>query len=252
MTHTLLTFITLAALLTAEAATAQSARIVLVSTRSASDPKTGSIEIFSADVDQDSPPLQLTESARINWNIGNLVREKIGIACSPRGDRIAFTANRGGNRDIYLIDIDGTGEVRLTTDVAKDHAPAWSPDGQRIAFRSERSGDPEIFVVNGDGSGLARLTDSPGRDDNPAWSPDGNRIAFTSTRDGLPAIFAMDPDGVLHQMAREGHPVTPELVSRLSPYVRQHIRRFGQYVLDMEDKPEPLQPKSVPLTTIPS
>jgi len=32
---------------------------------------------------------------------------------------------------------------------------------------------------------------------------------------------------------------------------RQHIRRFGQYVLDTEDKPEPLQPKPVPLTTVP-
>ena len=62
----------------------------------------------------------------------------------------------------------------------------------------------------------------------------------------------VDLTDVLHQMAREGYPVTPELVSRLSPYVRQHIRRFGQYVLDMEDKPEPLQPKPVPLTTIPS
>ena len=49
------------------------------------------------------------------------------------------------------------------------------------------------------------------------------------------------------EMADEGYPVTPELISRLSPYVRQHIRRFGQYVLDMEDKPEPLQPKPVPL-----
>lgn len=34
--------------------------------------------------------------------------------------------------------------------------------------------------------------------------------------------------------------------------VHQHIRRFGQYVLDMEDKPQPLQPKPVPLTTVPN
>jgi TnpA family transposase len=62
----------------------------------------------------------------------------------------------------------------------------------------------------------------------------------------------VDLTDVLHEMARDGYPVTPELVSRLSPYVRQHIRRFGQYVLDMEDKPESLQPKSVPLTTMPN
>ena len=62
----------------------------------------------------------------------------------------------------------------------------------------------------------------------------------------------VDLTDVLHQMAREGYEISPELVSHLSPYVRQHIRRFGQYVLDMEDKPQPLQPKVVPLTTMPN
>jgi len=62
----------------------------------------------------------------------------------------------------------------------------------------------------------------------------------------------VDLTEVLHQMAREGYEITPELVSHLSPYARQHIRRFGQYVLDMEDNPQPLQPKPVPLTTMPN
>jgi len=62
----------------------------------------------------------------------------------------------------------------------------------------------------------------------------------------------VDLTDVLHEMAREGCEITPELVSHLSPYARQHIRRFGQYVLDMEDKPLPLQPKVVPLTTMPN
>ena len=62
----------------------------------------------------------------------------------------------------------------------------------------------------------------------------------------------VDLTDVLHQMAHEGYPITPERVQRLSPYVRQHIRRFGQYVLDMEDPSDPLQPKPVPLTTRPN
>lgn len=189
MTRTLMAFGTLTILLAAEAATAQSA-ILLVRYIA------GSMEICSADVDGDSPPLQLTDSAQMNYSLINLNDEKIGIAVSPRGDRIAFVANRGGNRDIYLLDADGTGEVPLTTHEAKDDAPAWSPDGQRIAFRSDRSGDPEIYIVGPDGSGLTRLTDSPGKDYNPAWSPDGSRIAFTSLRNGVPRqVFVMDADG---------------------------------------------------------
>lgn len=55
----------------------------------------------------------------------------------------------------------------------------------------------------------------------------------------------VDLTKVLNTMASEGYGVTRELVGRLSPYLREHIRRFGQYRLDMEDKPEPLAPRRV-------
>jgi TnpA family transposase len=48
---------------------------------------------------------------------------------------------------------------------------------------------------------------------------------------------------VLTNLAAEGWPLTKELVGRLSPYMREHIRRFGQYILDMDDLPPPLAPK---------
>lgn len=55
-----------------------------------------------------------------------------------------------------------------------------------------------------------------------------------------------DLNDVLSSMAGDGHPVTPELVARLSPYTREHIRRFGQYVLDMTNPPVPLNPAPLP------
>jgi hypothetical protein len=55
-----------------------------------------------------------------------------------------------------------------------------------------------------------------------------------------------DLSGALSSMAKDGHPVTPALVACLSPYMREHIRRFGQYVLDMDDLPEPLNPQPLP------
>ena len=51
---------------------------------------------------------------------------------------------------------------------------------------------------------------------------------------------------VLSSMAEDGISVTPSLVARLSPYTREHVRRFGQYVLDMNDLPEPLNPRPLP------
>lgn len=52
--------------------------------------------------------------------------------------------------------------------------------------------------------------------------------------------------GVLSPMGTDGHPVTPGLVACLSPCVREHIRRFGQYVLDMDDLLGPLDLQPLP------
>jgi hypothetical protein len=49
-----------------------------------------------------------------------------------------------------------------------------------------------------------------------------------------------DLTNVLADMAAEGWCLTRGLVARLSPYMREHLRRFGQYVLDMDDLPPPL------------
>jgi TnpA family transposase len=53
----------------------------------------------------------------------------------------------------------------------------------------------------------------------------------------------VDMTNVLRALQQEGLSVTPEVVSHLSPYLTEHIKRFGQYVLDMDTQPEPLQPK---------
>jgi hypothetical protein len=48
---------------------------------------------------------------------------------------------------------------------------------------------------------------------------------------------------VLASMAQDKLPVTSGLVASLSPCTREHIRRFGQYILDMNDLPKPLEPQ---------
>ena len=59
-------------------------------------------------------------------------------------------------------------------------------------------------------------------------------------------VNVADMTEVLASMAKDGHRVTPELVACLSPYTREHIRRFGQYALDMDDLPAPLDPQPLP------
>ena len=118
-----------------------------------------------------------------------------GTPTAASADRIAFSSHRDGNREIYVMNADGSGVTRLTNNSAEDGSPAWSPDGRRIAFYSLRDGNYEIYVMNADGSGVTRLTNNSADDVTPAWSPDGRRIAFTSLRDGNYEIYVMNADG---------------------------------------------------------
>src|SRR5205823_1190404 len=102
----------------------------------------------------------------------------------PAAGQIAFTTDRDGNPEIYVMNADGAGLRNLTNNPDNDGLPDWSPDGTRIAFRSDRDGNAEIYVMNADGSGLRNLSNNPSLDLEPTWSRDGTRIAFYSERDG--------------------------------------------------------------------
>src|SRR6476661_273194 len=72
--------------------------------------------------------------------------------------KIAFDSCADGNCEIYIINPDGTGEVRLTFNPATDYDPALSWSGNKIAFISNRDGNSELYVMGLDGSNPTRLT----------------------------------------------------------------------------------------------
>jgi Tol biopolymer transport system component len=98
---------------------------------------------------------------------------------------------RGGYRDVYVMNADGSGQRRL---VQRGIRPRWAPDGQLISFMSRRDDNWEIYVMNADGSGEKRLTRNPEYDAFPAWSPDARKIAFVRNLRN-PNIYVMNADG---------------------------------------------------------
>ena len=111
---------------------------------------------------------------------------------SPDGRRIAFLSRRDGNKELYVMNADGSGQRRLTRDASISATPAWSPDGRTLAFESVRNGTTGVYVVNADGGGQRRLARNGHA---PAWSPDGRTIAFF----GGPNIYLMNADGSEHR-----------------------------------------------------
>ena len=110
--------------------------------------------------------------------------------------QIAFSSNRDGNYEIYVMDADGKNQRKLTNGSFDNWAPSWSPDGEPIVFASNREGfgSSEIFVMNADGKNRQRLTGNRQNDLFPSWSPDGERIAFVSRREGNSEIYVINTE----------------------------------------------------------
>jgi Tol biopolymer transport system component len=96
---------------------------------------------------------------------------------------IAFSAEIDGNRDIYVVDVDGTNQTRLTNHLEWDWSPNWSPDGETLAFLSMRDGNSEVYSMDANGTNARRLTNNQSFEGYPVWSPDGKSIAYASDRD---------------------------------------------------------------------
>jgi hypothetical protein len=90
---------------------------------------------------------------------------------SPADDRVALVSTEPGNDEIFVINADGSGLRRLTTNNWEwDKHPTWSPDGQFILFYSNRdSGRRQLWVMKPDGSEQRNVSNNVYNDWDPIW-----------------------------------------------------------------------------------
>ena len=93
--------------------------------------------------------------------------------------RIVYTSQVGGNRDIWIVRADGSGQRQLTVNPGFDSYPAVSPDGRYIVFSSDRTGTHHLWRMNLDGSQQTQLTDGFG-ERSATVSPDGRWVYYNT------------------------------------------------------------------------
>jgi len=181
---------------------------------------------------------------------------------SPDGTRIAFTSDRGGGDNIWIMNADGSDKRQLTReDFRLMHQPTWSPDGQFIAAkkhfttgRSLGTGEVWLYHVSG-GSGVA-LVERPNPQHQkelgePIYAPDGSAIYYTRNVTSGPIFeYAQDSNTDLFHIERydlERGEVTTAVAGlggavRPTPspdgtkiaFVRRENTRSKLYVKDLE------------------
>jgi Tol biopolymer transport system component len=133
-------------------------------------------ELFRAAADG-TDPVQLTSTPGL---------PEFNPSVSPDGRQIAFRQNIGDDREIFIMNVDGTGLRNLTNTpeatTFEESRPKFSADGKWIYFdRFDAANQGDIFRMKTDGSELTNLTNTPSfLDVEVAPSPDGKRLAFSS------------------------------------------------------------------------
>ena len=100
------------------------------------------------------------------------------LAKAPTTPKIVFASFRDGNREIYLMNPDGSQQVNITNHPSEDVYPIWAPTGELILFVSDRDGVRDLYLMDADGGNVRKIFRKSAHRANPTWSPDGKQIAY--------------------------------------------------------------------------
>jgi TolB protein len=109
--------------------------------------------------------------------------------------RIAFISDRGGHKEVFVVDYDGNGPRPVTRNGTINLSPDWSPDGSTLTYVSYKGGDPDLYTVDLAGSKERLLIGGKGVQGAPAYSPDGSLVAYGNTEGGQSEIYVSDLSG---------------------------------------------------------
>ena len=110
------------------------------------------------------------------------------LAKAPTTPKILFTSTRDGNREVYMMNPDGSEQMNLTQHRAGDMGAVWSPTGEQILFVSDRQGTRvrDLYLMDADGTNVRRVFKRKieAWRGGATWSSDGTQFAYESVNRG--------------------------------------------------------------------
>ena len=137
--------------------------------------------------------------------VGNFPGMTFAPRFSPDGGSVIMSLQRGGNSNIFVMNLGSKAITRFTDSAAIDTSPSFSPDSTKICFESDRGGRPQIYVMPASGGTAQRISFGEGSYSTPVWSPRGDVIAFTKQGGGSFSIGVIKPDGSGERILTEGY-----------------------------------------------
>lgn len=138
---------------------------------------------------------------------------------SPDGKRMIYCSDKGGDLDLYVMNLKTGKEIKVTHELGYDGGAWFSPDGKKIVWRASRPSTPEaiaeykallaegmvapnnmeVFVADADGKNARQITRLGQANWAPNFTPDGKHIIFCSNHEykrGFPFnMYLIDLEG---------------------------------------------------------
>ena len=123
---------------------------------------------------------------------------------APKTSKIVFTSAGDVNREIYLMNPDGSEQINITNHPADDLHPTWSPTGEQILFVSDRMRGRDLYLMDANGESVKRVFRNHEHRQHPTWSPDGEQIAYERIEEDERFIYTATIDGNHEELIGKG------------------------------------------------
>jgi Tol biopolymer transport system component len=169
----------------------------IVFSRSGLASTSGAASLYQLRLGSTTGPARLTKTTGIDGDVDPVY--------SPDGRLIAFSSDRIGTDDVYLLDLVSFSVTRMTGTKDRDVEPSFSPDGSAFVYVSDRSGATELWAQSiataAPGPATAvQITSDGASKSHPSWGPEAARplpvsppAATTSKSPPMPPVAVAPP-----------------------------------------------------------